>query len=436
MKTLKNHHGLLWIFSALFALIVVTSLIFAPQYVVYSGYAGWVFAAACLWQFFSATSKTEASKTPSGLQSFLIISLFQFSLLAIFFGCCQISGVWLVNYASPQPGLFNQSLHLLWWNFALFPWPAIALFTVLLKRNLQKTDTFPHGILPEQYHATAENTLGLLINTATRGAIILLLSLTISFSALGLLYLAAPNATHQLLGFQPIILILLLCLFAFLASKNTEKLWRHLHGYVLFSPFIVLPSLIVLLSLILFFFLAAAISFSETLKPSVHVIEWLAQAGWNHYWQICALSFWVICIMPTSLWLSAATQDISDRKTLLLTLCWPVIFSLILGLFSALDWHFPQNATLDILILLAGALGLSSLLANQTRWQIASRGYVEKDLTKRRPATRLMRNISMITLLITYLFWQGSVMALSFILLLIALPLMLLFLLLCCRGGP
>lgn len=428
MKILKNRHGLLWLFTALFAITSIASLIFAPQYILYSGYAGWAFVAAYFWQFFQ-TRNTESKGSLA--KAFIVISLFQLSLLAIFYGFCKLTTVWLINYSSPQLNSFNQSLRLLWWDFGLFPWPAIALFTVLIKKNLVKSDTFPHSILPSHYHATAENALGLLTNTATRGAIILLLSLTISFSALGLLYLAAPNATHQLLGFQPIILILLLGLFAFLASKNTESLWRQLHGHVLFSPFIVLPSLILLLSLILFIFLAAAISFSETLKPSVHVIEWLAHAGWNHYWQICALSFWLICIMPTSLWLSTATKDLCNQKTLVLILCWPIIFSLILGLFSGLNWHFPQNPTIDVLILLAGSLGLASLLANQTRWQIASRGYIEKNLTKHRPATRLMRNISMITLLITYLFWQGSVMALSFLLLLVALPLMLLFLLVC-----
>ena len=280
-------------------------------------------------------------------------------------------------------------------------------------------------ILPAYFQATAFNHWGLLINTATRMAITLLLSLIIGFSALGLLYLAAPNMTRDFLGFQPIILILLLALFAFFASKTAEHYWRQLHGYVLFTPFIVLPSLIILLTLVLFVFLAAALSFISDATPSVHLISLLAKAGWLHYWFIFAFCFWTVSILPLSLWMANATQNLSPRKIILLILFWPLLLSVVLGF----TWPLGENSSFDCVILFAAALVISALLANRVNWQTTSRGYIEKNLVKKRPATRLLRNVSMITLLLVYLFWQSNVIGLSFVLWLIALPLLILLLL-------
>lgn len=422
MKILKSRRGLLWFFTGLFIIVSMASLLLAPHSIIQLGYLNWVFVAACLWQFFQAedSAPSVSLKIP-----FLKISLFQFSFIAIFYGICKISGSWLANYTAPQPELFVSTLRLLWWHFGLFPWPAIAIFTAIFSKLLRSGDSYPHMLLPKYFKAAADNRWGLLINAATRMAITLLLSLMIGFSALGLLYLAAPNMTRDLLGFQPIILILLLALFAFFASKSAENYWRQLHSYVLFTPFIVFPALIILLTLILFVFLAAAVSFASDAAPKVHLISLLANAGWLNYWLVFAFCFWILSIIPMSLWMASSTQALSTRKVIALVLFWPLIFSLI----SAAKWHLGENSAVDSVILFGAALLLSALLAARANWQGTARGYLEKDLVKKRPATRLLRNVSMITLLLIYLFWQSSVIGLSFVSWLVALPLFLVLLL-------
>lgn len=422
MKILKSRHDLLWFFSIIFFIASFISLLAAPRHLINLGYLSWIFVAACIWQFFRAEN---SAPTNTFKKAFLLISLFQFAFFAIFYGICKISGLWLINYSVAQPQLFSQTLRLLWWHFGLFPWPAVAIFSAALSKSLQNADTYPHRLLPKYFDASSDNRFGLLINAANRMGIILLLSLIIGFSALGLLYLSAPNMTRNLLGFQPVILILLLALFAFLASKRAENYWRQLQSYILFTPFIIIPGLTLLLTLILFIFLAAALSFVSNASAQVNLVSSLAHIGWLHYWFVFAFCFWILSIIPLSLWIAAATRNLCPRKILLSILCWPFIFSLLLNF----HWNFRDNATFDCLILFAGAVVLAGLLTNQVNWQTTSRGYIEKDLVKNRPATRLLRNISMLSLLVVYLFWQSNIIGLDFVLWFISLPLIALLLL-------
>lgn len=420
MKTLEKRPSLLWLFTALLVLASFVLDILAPHILINSGYLNWVFVAIAL-VFFVKNKPRANIKNQSELKPFILISLLQFSLIAIFYGITQFSGVWLVTYSTAQADLFNHTLQQLWWRFGLFPWPITAVFTVLLNRQPQNQDIYPHQLLPTFFNASSENAWGLFINTATRAAIALILSVMIAFTAMAILCNIAPNTTRAFLGFQPVVLIMLIGLLAFLASKNGADLWRKIATHRFFSSYLIWPTLIIVLCLFLFICLAIASVFTSNAQSILPLIAQLAQNSWLSFWLITALCCWWLISLPTAVWLTQLLKNTSERCQIIYILFWPILWCVSLILVK--NWHFSLNnhRIFDTVILFVGAVGLSFFIARNPIWQTTIRGYIMHE-NRDRPATKLIRNVGIISLIVLYIFWQSSVVGLTIPLLLVTIP--------------
>jgi len=429
MKILKNRHDLLRLFTILFIVLSVVCVFVSPGTIINSGYFNWLFLFVCL-LFFAIPPKTPESLEHVPLKKpFLIVSLFQWSALAIFFGFTQLCGHWLALYTHPHLYLFKNSLHKLWIHYGFFPWPMVALFTMVFSRHLKEQDTYPHLLLRPLLLSEADNTSGLLFNALTRGSFTLILCTTIAIGALSIAYLIAPNTLHAFLGFQPVVLILLIALFAFVASKKAQHYWRIIATNPAIKPFMVLITMMIVLGLAIFIALGVSMALSSPHQKSLSIIKFLLRNGWGNYWWITNFCFWLLWVMPLSLWFARLLKGAKRQKILALVLFWPVIWAVLSWVYEKLDWDIPLNTTLSIFILLAGIVVFFVLISQQARWQITLRGYAEMLTEKNRPATRLFRNLAMMSTMLLYLYWQSGVIGISLAFVFIAMPLGLLSLL-------
>jgi len=428
MKTLQNRYGLLRFFTVLFILMSFTSVIFLPKVIIYSGYLNWLFLLMCFLLFcIPIKTPQEIYKQPLK-KPFLLISLFQWSTLGIYYGLTQLSGKWLVLYTTPHQHLFLNSTRVLWIHYGFFPWPIIALFATVFARHIKEQDAYPHLLLKPLIASEADNASGLLFNALTRGTFLLIISTTIAVCGLVVAYLIAPNTLSQSLGFQPVVLICFVALFAFTVSKKTQHYWRVIATNTLIKPFMILITLVILLGLAIFIALVitAVLKIPQQENPSI--IHDLLNTGWLNYWGITSLCFWLLWVLPLSLYLGDLLKTATRQKIILFTLVWPVVWTVFLALFPYSSWRPHLSTWFSTMLLLLSALLFFILISEKKMWQTTSRGYAQQ-VEKIRPATKLLRNIAMTTTIVLYLFWQGGVIGLSLVFVFIALPIGLLCLL-------
>ncbi len=419
MKLLQSRFGLLFSLSSIFLVITLAISSLVPGVLFYGGLIGWPFLILAL--FLGLKRNPNATKsTPIWWQ----ISLLQWSWLAIFYGITQLCGRWLVNYSTPQAHLFQHSLHILLWQYGLFPWSVIAALTLLLTTGFSKP-RYPHHLLPNYFHATTKSNSGLIINTLARASAQISCGIIIAFMSLALVLWLAPNTMQAAMGFQPLILILLIAAIAFCLSKQARRYWRQFATHVFFTPFIGLIVIVIGISALLFSFLVLSLFFPVPYHKSLRLVSALANHRWLDYWHALSLSFWVMSIFPLSLICSRLLVTTQRYISLIYLLIWPLIWSLLLILLPHTHWRLNTSMNFDLSVLLIGVIVLFALLSSAANWQSILQAAISN---KKRPATKWLRNVCLISLLVIYLFWQSNVIGSVFFAMLFALPILLILL--------
>lgn len=429
MKILKSRHGLLRFFIFLFITLSFCSVIFVPNIIIYSGFAGWLFLFMCLLLFCIPPKTPDDIYKKSLKKPFLIMSLFQWSLMGIYYGLTELAGHWLTLYTPPQTNLFQTTSFTLWACYGFFPWPIITLFTLIFTRHIKHHDTYPHFLLKPLLGSEVDSASGLLFNTLTRGAFTILISLIIVIASLALAYLIAPHTLLNSLGFHPVVLFCFVGLFAFTVSKQAQHYWRVIATHTAINPFVILISLTLILATAIFISLGVSNFLHTPNTKSITIIDYLLKTGWMRYWKITSLCFWIMAVMPLALWFGELFKTAHRQKIILLTLTWPTLWLLLSLLYQYASWPLVLPEWINILLLLLSVTVFFILISEKTRWQTALRGYAPYHVEKNRPATRLLRNIAMAAIILLYLYWQSGVIGLSLLFVAIAMPIALLSLL-------
>ncbi len=421
MKLLKSNYKLLCFAVVGSALITcVLFSYFMPQ-VILGFHLYWIFVLGAAVIVFSPAGRKKlivndkAFPMLTRVQWLSQIIIFQLSLFAVFWGVCQLVGKTLPIYLHlNSTSLFAETVGHTFLAMGLFPWVGVALIACMLGcMGFQSHQDTPVSRL--LFKAAPHRVWPLMINTASRSAMMFALSSTIALLVLFFVSVISPQNLNSLKGAQFAGIIFSVLMLFFVVSKFVKKrIYFAMTRYRL-ATIIVLYGLflcLIVIVIILAFFLGNG--FSHHLETP-HFFLTLIKQGALVNWHLFAFLWWFSWMLVASVLIAQLSRGYSLRTVLLAVIAVPLVISLIC-LFIPLT---GTASTPDWLVLIISGLGLFGLLAVITprhrffwlvRMTIPKGGKIIN-----RSSDRFVLRIVQFTVIMLILYLSGSVVLLNLI---------------------
>lgn len=367
------------------------------------------------------TTPSHLTQDTSLKNRFLHIAILQISILALFLG-----SITLINHQLPFGSAISNVTLLNSMNLAglLFPWPMIALLACLfaIMAFNQQRDAYLSKLLFPLMKAKMSDYMGIQINADNRLAMFTMNLVSISMLILALTYFLSNPSAPFFSGFNPVLLITLggLCVFTFtdyfkpISSKLCSKPFNVTTTYWLMAIGLSLFLLIV-------FWLFADL---QQLQFSLHWLnDIVKQVGKPVIMQLITLGWWIVFTPFISLVIARSAYGLTLRTTCLISLILPLCFAIVLYFFQN-QLHWLQNTTLSAILIIIGFVGLSCYCGMKKYRASLIQGYaVQSGQLKIRSHHLYFRKIAQFTALTLYLILPGGTVLLSFGLLMVSIPL-------------
>lgn len=341
MKVLRPRHRLL--FSSAIVIIIFTFIIFskfAPVVLLtYRSY--WIFLFALLLVIFTPLGQkkliTPDKKFPKQklFSWYSQIFLLELSLLFIYWGLCQLSGIVLPLYTSTNH-LFIPSLTHIVKETGGFPWTAIALSAALFGFYAyhQKKDAYFSTLFHGFLKTTATNTLGIMINTTLRAATLFAITLMMMITVLLMITALTSTATVTSLAGTGINSLMVYTLLLVLAYSKFAKKIIHAFSTKKQIPLSLILVVIVLLVSALMLLLTLFFGSHQTkIISAPAIVTGLLKTPWIYHWHIFSTLWWLACTPLTAIVIAKLSRGYSLRSMMLATLAFPLLLSI------SLEWH-------------------------------------------------------------------------------------------------
>lgn len=443
MKLLKSHHTLLIVTVGILFVFGVASLWLFTPYVRAAFDVYWLLFAGSLllittpWGKIRLSAPSDSKPRYSFWAWWLRILMLEFSLLAIFYGICHISGQVLPIFTTTHSALFTNTLYYLFVHLALLPFSAFALIACAFGYASYRCnkDAYLSTALNPILKSTATDAIGLIANTAARGGTICALSSSIMFMSLLIINTLMP---HQILraftGFNIIPLVTLFILLALIFSKKFKQQIYFLLTKQQIPLMAVLLGFILVLSVAVMTLMLFFGDHGGVVLNTPTPIKSLLKHGWRILWDLFVTLWWLSWAPLTGIFIAKISRGYKIRDVLLATLTGP--FFIAVALFFMHTYHFtlgyqPIFNIIGFIIPLVGFFFVLTIIARKATFSIVMQTYLPKrDQLKYRSQDRFVSKLLQSSAFMLYLYLPAGITLLCVLFFVFILILCLLLLLL------
>lgn len=422
MKILKPRQLLLIItVSIVFIMGVVSLWLFMP-FVRRAFDIYWILPAGIIVLLLTPLSKirlsapTDTEPRYSFYSWFLRVVALEFSLIAIFYGICYISGHLLPILTKAQPTLFTNTLFYSFVHLGLFPFTIFSLIACVFGYISYQgdTDAYLSTALYPILKSTTDNTVGLIINTTARAATMYALSSSIAFMSLLIISFFAPHkALLAFIGFSPVPLVAVFILLTLILNKKFNQQIYFLITKKQLPSAIIMIGFTILLSMGLIVLILFFADHGSTIIRTPALIKSLLKHGWGSVWQLFTSLWWISWAPITGIFIAKISRGYSMRGILLVTLIPPFFISVILLLTHHFHLTMSHHRIFDIvgfIIPFIGFLLVLSFIARKKTFSILTQTYLPKrDKIKHRNQDRFVRKLLQFSAFMLYLYLLAGI---------------------------